>query len=673
MIRKLLIANRGEIACRIIRTAHSMGIITVAIYSEADRNSRFVELADEAWCVGEAEPASSYLNQARIIEVAKSSGAQAIHPGYGFLAENASFAAACEQAGILFVGPTARAIEAMGLKSEAKQLMFEAGVPLVPGYHGASQDNETLEKACKDVGFPLLIKASAGGGGKGMRIVTSQEEVSNALASAKREALSAFGNSNLLIERYIAEPRHVEVQIFCDQQGNGVYLHDRDCSVQRRHQKVVEEAPAPNLSDLTRKKMGEAALKCAHAINYSGAGTIEFLVDAQENFFFMEMNTRLQVEHPVTEMITGLDLVEWQLRVASGENLPLTQEQIPQKGHAIEARVCAEDIYNQFLPDTGNIHFIKLPSGLEEKPSAHGENTPCLRLDSGVVEGDNISIFYDPMIAKLIAWHPTRTGASLKLAKALGEYKLGGIKTNISLLKNIVSHPAFLNANISTHFIDHHKSTLIPHCQPDLHLLLSAAAYLANKAITTKKHLDHAITPWDRLPYWRLNLPPKTTINCKYESDEFEFSVSYIDETRLLVEFQSTIYQVLCGSHHEMFRTEINGQSKSYNVFEYNEILSLFDQERQFNFTLPTLHLRADEQDRHSLRAPMNAKVTALLVEPGASISKGDPILVVEAMKMEHTLTSPSDGVLIEFFCKPGDLVTPENELVDLDIGEAAQ
>ncbi len=665
MIRRLLIANRGEIACRILRTAQHLGIHTIAVYSDADRHAQFVRQADEAWHLGPPDPQSSYLNQAKILEIARLSKADAIHPGYGFLAENAAFAQACETQAVIFVGPPASAIAAMGLKSEAKQRMHAAGVPLVPGYHGADQDDATLINEGNRIGFPLLIKASAGGGGKGMRIVTRASDLAAAITSARREARNAFGNSELLIERYIAEPRHVEVQIFCDQHGNGVYLHDRDCSIQRRHQKVIEEAPAPGLSDVTRRTMGENALKCAHAIGYVGAGTIEFLLDADENFYFMEMNTRLQVEHPVTEMITRQDLVEWQLRVAAGERLPLTQEEIPCVGHAIEARICAEDIHKDFLPDTGRIDFMRLPRNL----SAHTRDpvfSHPLRLDTGIVEGDEISVFYDPMIAKLIAWHPERRGAAHRLDKALGEYQIGGIKTNISLVRHILAHPAFLEAAVSTHFIETHRAVLIPPLHPDPHTRMTAALLLAQARQPSTAEIGNASSPWDTSDYWQVNLPAKTPITLVHEDQTYDFIIEFTQNRSYRIEHgPQTLEARLFLDNGNALRAEIDQQLRHYQFRMDAKGLSLFANERQFDFTLPQPHTGTQEQ-QHSLRAPMNARIAALLVAPGTPVEKGTAILVVEAMKMEHTLTSPHPGTVASYYCAVGDLVTPATELVDL-------
>ncbi|MDO9624780.1 MAG: acetyl-CoA carboxylase biotin carboxylase subunit, partial [Pseudomonas sp.] len=450
-IDTLLIANRGEIACRVMSTAKAMGITTVAVHSAVDHNARHVREADIAIDLGGAKPADSYLRIDALIAAAKASGAQAIHPGYGFLSENAGFARAIEDAGLLFLGPPASAIDAMGSKSAAKSLMEAAGVPLVPGYHGNAQDIETFRTAADVIGYPVLLKATAGGGGKGMKVVEGESELAEALASAQREAQSSFGDSRMLVEKYVLKPRHVEIQVFADQHGHCLYLNERDCSIQRRHQKVVEEAPAPGLSPELRRAMGEAAVKAAQAIGYVGAGTVEFLLDERGDFFFMEMNTRLQVEHPVTELITGLDLVAWQIRVARGEVLPITQEQVPLIGHAIEVRLYAEDPEHDFLPSTGRLSLYREPAA-----------GPGRRVDTGVAEGDDVSPFYDPMLGKLIAWGENREEARLRLLAMLKETCIGGVKTNLAFLTRVLAHPAFADAELDTGFIPRHEAQLLP-------------------------------------------------------------------------------------------------------------------------------------------------------------------------------------------------------------------
>src|SRR5690554_5705485 len=495
MFNKILIANRGEIACRIIQTAHRMGIRCVAVYSDADANARHVAMADEAFNIGPAASADSYLKADTIIDIARQSGARAIHPGYGFLSENTGFAEACEANGIVFIGPPSSAIAAMGSKSAAKAIMKKAGVPLVPGYHGKDQSPDLLRAEAEKCGFPLLLKAVAGGGGKGMRVVENMTEFDDALAAAQREAKNAFGNPDMLIERYLTQPRHVEIQVFCDQSGNGIYLAERDCSVQRRHQKVLEEAPAPGLSEDTRKAMGEAAVRAAQAINYVGAGTVEFLYDVDGSFFFMEMNTRLQVEHPVTEMVTGQDLVEWQLKVAWGEPLPLTQNQVKTRGHAIEARIYAEDPDQDFLPATGNLRYLSTPD-----ESAH------VRVDTGVIEGDEISIHYDPMIAKLIVWDETRDQAINRMVQALEHYRIAGVKTNIRFLHALADSQPFREADLTTGFIEDHRELLFPKSKLDTHkALVLAAGFVLEQRKSREVVSTDPWSPFGRQNSWRMN------------------------------------------------------------------------------------------------------------------------------------------------------------------------
>ncbi len=499
MFSKILIANRGEIACRVIRTARRMGIATVAVYSEADRAALHVELAGEAWPLGPAEPAKSYLNIAAIIDAARRSGAEAVHPGYGFLSENADFAEACAAAGLVFIGPPAAAIRAMGSKAAAKALMVKAGVPVVPGYHGDDQGPDRLAEEARRVGFPVLIKASAGGGGRGMRIVRAPAEFGVALAEAKRESLGAFGDDHMLIEKYLDEPRHIEVQIFADRHGNAVHIFDRDCSIQRRHQKVVEEAPAPGLDDGHRRAMAEAALVAARAVGYEGAGTVELVVprDRPDAFCFIEMNTRLQVEHAVTERVTGLDLVEWQLRVAAGEKLPLRQNELRASGHAIEVRLYAEDPERGFLPQTGTLYRLHLPP------------PEIARVDTGVRSGDRITPDYDPMIAKVIAWGADRDAAIGRLRRALAMTAVQGLRTNLGFLSRIAADPDFAAGAVDTGFIERRRASLLPPARPasDEALLAAAVSRLSTRA-TRAAHAAAGSgdphSPWARNDSWRL-------------------------------------------------------------------------------------------------------------------------------------------------------------------------
>ena len=498
MISSILIANRGEIACRVIRTAKRLGIRTIAVFSDADREAMHVRLADQAVHIGGAAAKESYLKGDVILDVARQTGAQAIHPGYGFLSENAGFAEACEKAGVIFIGPPASAIRAMGLKDAAKALMEKAGVPVVPGYHGGDQDAEHLARQAGDIGYPVLIKAVAGGGGKGMRRVDEPDAFGKALASAQREAASAFGDDRVLIEKYVTQPRHIEIQVFADSHGEAVYLFERDCSLQRRHQKVVEEAPAPDMPEEMRRRMGEAAVAAAKAIGYRGAGTVEFIADGSkglraDGFYFMEMNTRLQVEHPVTEMITGEDLVEWQIRVASGERLPKAQSELSINGHAIEARIYAEDPARSFFPSTGRLHRLRWPG-----------TGPHVRVDTGVVEGGDVSMFYDPMIAKLIVWDRDRAGAINRMVSALRDTEVVGPKTNIAFLAETVAHPEFRSAHVDTGFIDRHLTDLVPtHLMPPGEVLGLAAIAVRHMQSTDARAGD-PYSPWDRRDGWAL-------------------------------------------------------------------------------------------------------------------------------------------------------------------------
>src|SRR5512138_1601685 len=517
MFEKILIANRGEIACRVIRTARRLGIRTVAVHPEADANARHVRLADEAVLIGPPAARQSYLLADRILEAAKATGAQAVHPGYGFLSENEAFAEACAAAGIVFVGPPASAIRAMGSKSAAKALMAQAGVPLTPGYHGEGQDPALLAKEARRIGYPVLIKASAGGGGKGMRRVDAPEEFDAALASCRREAAQAFGDDRVLVERYVLRPRHVEIQVFGDARGNCVHLFERDCSVQRRHQKVLEEAPAPGMTPERRGAMGAAAVEAARAVGYVGAGTVEFIVDPSGAFFFMEMNTRLQVEHPVTEMITGLDLVEWQLRVAAGEPLPLAQEQLRIDGHALEARVYAEDPDKGFLPSTGRLVHLAAPEA-----SYH------VRLDAGVDEGDEITPYYDPMIAKLVVWDATRERALARMQAALAQLRIVGVANNVEFLARLVASPAFASADLDTALIEREKEFLFPPSRetPEEAWLLAALAELERERAGASRP-GAPPSPWDARDGWRLNSRASRTLTLRLGPDQRDVAVEY--------------------------------------------------------------------------------------------------------------------------------------------------
>ncbi len=657
MFTKILIANRGEIACRVIKTAHRMGIRCVAVYSEADANARHVAMADEAFLLGPAPSGESYLRADKIIEIAKTCGAEAIHPGYGFLSENTGFARACEDNGIAFIGPPASAIAAMGSKSAAKSIMHDAGVPLVPGYHGDDQTPALLKLEAEKCGFPLLLKAVAGGGGKGMRVVESLNQFDEALASACREAKNAFGNADMLIERYLTQPRHVEIQVFCDAHGNGVYLSERDCSVQRRHQKVIEEAPAPGLSDATRKAMGEAAVLAAQAIDYVGAGTVEFLYDVDGSFFFMEMNTRLQVEHPVTEMITGQDLVQWQLQIAAGQPLPLMQDQIRLNGHAFEARIYAEDPDNDFLPATGTLSYLRTPV-----ESQH------VRVDTGVIEGDEVSVYYDPMIAKLIVWDDSRERALARLARALGDYRIGGLKTNVRFLRNLAMAAPFRQADLDTGFIDKHHDLLFPAPKLDTDecLVMAACVFLHSAAAHCTSNTD-PYSPFTRQNSWRLNSRFARPMQLMVGERTHDLRILE-QESGYEIRLGEARFKVSASLVGDTLDIVINGHRRTIYSYLNNQQLTLMDQGEQFVCQLR--HEVFGESEHHgdaSLLAPMNGAVVAVLVQPGQAVSKGETLLVMEAMKMEHSIRAPRDGIISAVFFAEGELVSDGAELVSLE------
>ncbi len=644
-IDTLLVANRGEIACRVMRTAKAMGIKTVAVHSAIDANARHVREADLAVNLGGAKPADSYLRIDALIAAAKASGAQAIHPGYGFLSENAGFARAIEAAGLIFLGPPASAIDAMGSKSAAKALMEAAGVPLVPGYHGEAQDVETFRTASNAIGYPVLLKAAAGGGGKGMKVVEVESELAEALASAQREAQSSFGDSRMLVEKYVLKPRHVEIQVFADQQGNCLYLNERDCSIQRRHQKVVEEAPAPGLSAELRRAMGEAAVKAAQAIGYVGAGTVEFLLDERGDFFFMEMNTRLQVEHPVTELITGLDLVAWQIRVARGEALPITQEQVPLVGHAIEVRLYAEDPDNDFLPATGTLALYR--------EAAAG---PGRRVDSGVSEGDEVSPFYDPMLGKLIAWGENREEARLRLLAMLKETCVGGVKTNLAFLQRVLAHPAFAKAELDTGFIPRHEAQLLPPVSelPAEFWQLAAEAFVQSEA-PQQRH-DDFHSPWSRNNGLRLGLPAETDLHLSCQSERQIIRLRHA--TASTVDLQG-----------ESLSVERDGLRQQHLAIRRDDSLYLHyaGELRSIQRVDPIAEVEASHQHHGGLTAPMNGSIVRVLVEAGQQVEAGTALVVLEAMKMEHSIRAPHTGTVKALYCSEGEMVSEGAVLVELE------
>lgn len=660
MFTKILIANRGEIACRVIATCQRLGIATVAVYSDADRNARHVRLADEAIAIGPAPARESYLRGDAILAAARRTGAQAIHPGYGFLSENAGFAQACAEAGIVFIGPSAAAISAMGDKSAAKALMQQAGVPLTPGYHGDEQIPEFLRKQADSIGYPVLIKASAGGGGKGMRRVDDSATFTEALASCQREAQSAFGNAHVLVEKYVERPRHIEIQVFGDSHGNVVYLFERDCSVQRRHQKVLEEAPAPGMTPERRAAMGKAAVDAARAVNYVGAGTVEFIAGPDGDFYFMEMNTRLQVEHPVTECITGTDLVEWQLRVASGEPLPLQQDQLQIHGHALEARLYAEDADRGFLPSTGTLRHLRLPA-----------NTAHVRVDAGVEQGDAITPFYDPMIAKLIVWDVDRDAALRRMQQALAECEVVGVTTNAAFLRRLVMTDSFTQAKLDTALIEREQAALAPNdgdSDPAIWALAAIAGVATSEAASRDARDPHS--PWQAQDGWRLGAAAARALTLEHRGAQRSVAVQGAGE-QWTVHMDGNTLQGSGRLAGDALRVQIGEQLHRATVIRDGNELYLFGSEGVQRFTLHDPVSEADQSvaDAGSLVAPMPGRIVATLVAPGTAVKRGAPLLVLEAMKMEHTLQAPADGTVQGYRVKAGDQVGDGAVLVDFEAG----
>jgi len=663
MFKKILIANRGEIACRVAATARRMGIKTVAVYSEADAKAKHVQACDEAVLIGGPAPRDSYLQWQRILAAAKATGAEAVHPGYGFLSENEEFAQACADAGLVFIGPPPSAIQAMGLKAESKRLMEAAGVPLVPGYHGADQDPALLKNEAERIGYPVLIKASAGGGGKGMRAVLKAEEFDAALASCKREAINSFGDDAVLIERYVQKPRHIEIQVFGDSHGDCVYLFERDCSVQRRHQKVLEEAPAPGMTAERRAEMGAAAVAAAKAVGYQGAGTVEFIAEQDGRFYFMEMNTRLQVEHPVTEAITGQDLVEWQLRVAAGEPLPLQQDQLRMTGHAIEARICAENPDAGFLPATGSLNVARWPDHVSFERGA-------VRIDSGVGEGDAISPYYDSMVAKLIVWGETREQALARLDAALRDTHIVGLQTNVAFLRRCAATASFTRADLDTALIERERAALFE--QPGLALEIAAAAVVAH-TLAAEASLQGS-DPWSRRDGWRL-----------YGAAARRFDL----------ELGGTHHGVLLSRHHQGgMQLTVAGQAQAFalnstgleshelllgeglaqrrvmvKTYALGEKVAVFAPQGTALLTEidPIAHAGEGATDAGRLTAPMPGKMVSFLARPGDKVSKGQALAVMEAMKMEHQIHAPRDGVVAELLYAAGDQVAEGAELIRME------
>ncbi len=664
MFTKILIANRGEIACRVIRTCRRLGIRTVAVYSEADADAQHARLADEAWPIGGPRPQDSYLRGDAIITVAKRSGAQAIHPGYGFLSENADFADAVEAAGLVFIGPKAASMRKMGSKAGAKELMQARGVPVVPGYTGENQDPAHLQAEADRVGYPLMIKAAHGGGGKGMRIVRAAGEFAAALESCQREAAGAFGRDRVLIERYIGEPRHIEIQVFADRHGQTIHLNERECSAQRRYQKVVEESPSPFLTPELRAKMGAAAVEAARAIDYVNAGTVEFIVGQGGDFYFMEINTRLQVEHPVTELVTGLDLVEWQLRVAAGEPLPLRQPDITSTGHAIEVRLYAEDPAQGFLPGSGKLETLRLP-----EPSAH------VRIDAGVVEGDTVTIHYDPMIAKLIVWDADRPRALARLREALADCEITGPKSNIAFLEKLVRHPRVVEGTIHTAYLDRHLDEVLPKEEtlPPAHVALAATAALLHDEAATRTAAAASgdpYSPWAIADGWRLGHAGERLLCFLHEGQRFELHArGAAGDYRLLGaqgEMQVRGARALGGR----LVAEVDGRQHRMRARADARSASAHDGERRIRLErVPAFRFEdqaaAGRGDR--LTAPMPGRIVLVRAQPGQDVTEGEELLVMEAMKMELSLRAPRAGKVAAIQAAAGDFVDADAVLLRLE------
>ena len=653
MFNKVLIANRGEIACRVIRTCRKLGKRTVAVYSEADADAQHVRQADEAWPIGGPRPADSYLRGDVILEVALRSGAQAIHPGYGFLSENADFAEKVEQAGLVFIGPSAASMRKMGSKAGAKELMAAAGVPVVPGYTSEDQSPNTLSREAARIGFPLMIKAAHGGGGKGMRVVHRLDDFITQLESCQREAANAFGRDRVLLERYVQSPRHIEIQVFGDTHGNAIHLNERECSAQRRYQKVLEESPSPFLTAELRNAMGEAAVKAAHAIDYVNAGTVEFIVDPDGNFFFMEINTRLQVEHPVTEMTTGLDLVEWQLRIAAGDALPLAQQQVPQHGHAIEMRLYAEDPEAGFLPGSGKLEKLALPAA-----------SPQVRIDSGVVEGDMVSIFYDPMIAKLIVWDVDRASALARLRQALAQCEIIGPKSNIGFLERLVRHPSVVEGSIDTGYLDRHLEEFMPAQAMDAALLLAAAtATLLTQEQTASRTASTSgdpHSPWAIADGWHLGHAGTRPLGLLHLGDTLLLKAMGA-AGNYRIEHDGEIHLVEGARLADgLLSLRLDDKGRRFLVATQGTHLTVHDGETRLTLeTVPVYQAsRSDEAAGDArIRAPMPGRVVVVKSQAGQAVSAGQELLVMEAMKMELSIKAPHDGELAELRVVAGDFV----------------
>lgn len=668
MFKKILIANRGEIACRVIDTARRLGIKTVAVYSDFDEHSRHVEMADQAVHIGAAPAVDSYLDIQAVIDAAITTGAQGIHPGYGFLAENATFAQACEDANLTFIGPPVSAIETMGSKQASKQLMESAAVPLIPGYHGSDESDPTLAAAAADIGYPLMIKASAGGGGKGMRRVDTAEDFTGHLAAARREAKAAFGDDRILLEKMLVNARHVEIQVFADNHGNVVHLFERDCSLQRRHQKVIEEAPAFGLSAETRAAMGHAAVAAAKAVGYRGAGTVEFIMDTEQNFFFMEMNTRLQVEHPVTEMVTGVDLVEWQLLVASGGSIPLQQDELSTNGWAVEARLYAENPAKRFLPATGTLHTLGFPA-----TSATGSAEAAdLRIETGVRQGDSIGIYYDPMIAKVVAWGPDRTSAIARLHRALANTHISGLVTNLAFLQQLLLNDAFVAGTAHTQYLDANLDNLLDEL-PKLDSSLIALAALAQYQQLAAANAEPN-SPWCTSGGWRSMTAERLRIALAAGSDRYvvELERYRVNQgVRFAVAVNGAaphLFELFAAPEGQLhFRT--NGVSSRASYSCSKDLLSLFTDGHTYSLKIEPdyQHPGSGGAGPGGMTAPMPGNVVAVLVQVGDRVQQGDTLVVIEAMKMEHKIVADKAGTVTQLPVGVGDAVEENLQLAVID------
>jgi len=666
-ISKVLIANRGEIACRVMQSTARMGIQSVACYSDADEHSMHVSMADEAFHIGASPATESYLVMEKIINVAKKSGAQAIHPGYGFLSEKPEFANLCEQEGILFIGPPSTAIRDMGIKSTSKYIMSAAGVPIIEGYHGEEQSDEKLKSEAAKIGYPIMIKAVRGGGGKGMRIVMNEGEFNSSLDSARNESLKAFDDDKMLIEKFVERPRHVEVQVFADRYGNTVYLFERDCSVQRRHQKIIEEAPAPGLSPAIRKQLGEAAVKAAKAVGYVGAGTVEFIMDKNQNFFFMEMNTRLQVEHPVSEMITGVDLVELQIKAASGEVLPFTQDDLKINGHSFEARIYAEDPNSNFMPGTGSLEYLSTPPSTQD-----------VRIETGVRQGDEVSQYYDPMIAKLVVWDECRSSALRKLILKLNEYHIVGLGTNLDFLTRLASHPQFQKADVHTGFIDEYYDELFPEhkalteeqiAQATLSLILHSS-YSFDQS---PKQTDQC-SPFYQASSYQMNLFTNEHLQLVDGEQEIDVRVTHENDGKIMIkvgeqEFECHGKLVTNDNGQTFIHSNIDGKIEKFSVLSKEDCIHVFTKDGHFKvdktkpkFISETLEATTPQ----GAIAPMTGSILEVRVNKGDLVKAGDVVAVIYAMKLEHNIAAPYDGIVEEVFAVTGTTVNQNDEIVKI-------